>query len=177
MPRPESYQSAVFDQGHTWSYSDERGVSGHLGARFAFNVPGVIVGVKYLRHPLNHGAMIGGVWGADGARALTWSMQPPPPDDAEPETAQWHNLYLHPRYRITVGVKTEVGVHFDSLYYAFEAGGGEVGRTVGDITIPDNNYDGTRSAWLYHYGKILDGFDGGTTSAYGIDVLFLADAS
>lgn len=175
MPRGNLYESAVWDQGHTWAFALELAARAKLGARVSFSHAGLLVGLMYLRHPQDHGAHVGGLWETTGGPPIGWSMERPPPQLDTPETAQWHRLYLHPRVRVTPGTEYEFGVYFDTLAYAYESMGLTAAISVGHITLPADNPAGNRNG-VFHYGPILEGFDGAfNATLYGVDVLFLPD--
>lgn len=176
MPRgADTYVSLIEPGSHTWTYSDERTVHVKLGARVVFTAPGDLVGLQYLRHPLNNGVMIGGIWNTTGGALITASMQVVPPDEDVPETASWHRLYLHPRFRPTVDAEYEIGVYFDRAYYAYEPGGLAADITAGPITFPASVFAGNLNG-VYTYGPIDDPFGSGNHQVlYGIDVLFRPD--
>jgi hypothetical protein len=167
------YQSAVWDQSHTWSFSDEHTVRAKIGYRVRFVTAGQIVGLMYLRHPLDHGAHIAVVTPSDGAAVGGWSMQKPPVETSEPEFASWHKLYLHPRVPVVTDHFYNVGVYFDTLRYGYETGGTASRITVGDIVIPADGEDAGANSGLYDYGEILGPFGSNTTALFAVDLLFL----
>lgn len=175
MPRPDQYATAVWDQGHTWSFSEDN-VPLLLGNRVVFTSPGVVVGMMYLRHPNDVGLHIGVVNETTGGPLLAWSIQSRPLNTDHPEFAQWHKLYLHPRFRPVVDTEYEIGVWFEKGKYAYEHNALDSEVVVGPITFPANDPDGNRNGVFTEPAGPSEGFQSGfSSSQYGIDILFLED--
>lgn len=172
--RPDPYNSPIWLAGHSWSYSDERPLSVLVGMRISFLKPGYLVGIRYLRHPANHGWFIGCVCETDGGNPVAWSMQKAPLELDTPETAQWHSLYLHRRFRPVVDTEYEIGVWFSQAYYAYEPLGTAVDYNDGEFLIPADNLVGRRNG-VFSYHEPSGGFTDGFTHLYGVDVMYLTD--
>ena len=171
----EPYESVVATGAHTWTYTSSREGSVKLGFRVIFAVAGHVVGMRYLRHPSDHGAHVASIHADDGGAPFGWGMQTPPLQLDTPETGSWMNLWMHPRAPVAAGVEYEAGIYFSDGWYAYEPGGLSSALVSGNVTLPANIPDGRRNG-IFTYSRLLDSDWGGSSGTlYGIDILFLAN--